>query len=490
MKKTGLLSIALWLLLLCTSFPVSCKNHTEIHLHDRHGLSYSYVKQFAQANGAVTLILLDYHNDIKPESGAVTSYNWVSKLVEEDYVDKVIWLSGKKLLLPNRNSRMDWLNRNLAECYPLTADKMRSAVELVDWYDLQKLKIQKPFVITLDFDVFTKDPGDSPELFVDELCNWIKKQKPELLTLSLSASYQPDAKKAWSWLNRFITKYSKGAAWFLESGDFGEIEESRDDLEAHKIWQENPLIFKNPEYPFYSGAYLWQNCPESLRTALLKKKIQAGNDLAQTIIYGWTEEKKNNFFELFDVKKQKELCELAKKSMNKFFEGTRFAAPLQNTSGNIRNFGVAVRFRNNDVDRGCLSLYEGISQEDIPLAIEYCAQEALTDPRYENITPAEQADLFTNISIFDRWEKMDSCFDYTPGKDSLILQTPDGEKTLLQAAIALEHEYSKEIFLGRLSNKAGLGLNGWKEADLIFYKADTITFTLLSDSTPDQSVHE
>ena len=146
-------------------------------------------------------MLLDYHHDINSDTNELTSYNWVGKLIEENYLEKVIWLSGKKLLLPNRNSRMDWLNRSLQNSYPQTVEKIKQAVELVDWYDLQKLKINSPFVISLDFDVFTKDPGEDPKLFVDELSKWIQKQKPELLTLAFLQPTSPNLKKPGSGLN-------------------------------------------------------------------------------------------------------------------------------------------------------------------------------------------------------------------------------------------------------------------------------------------------
>ena len=131
----------IFLLILILTGLESCKQEkTQIHLQDRHGLSYKYIKNYAAKNGAVTLFLLDYHHDILPEVQTLTSVNWVGKLIEEDIVKEVFWLSGKKLLLPNRNSRMAWLERSLKNAYPATADKIRDAVTLVDWYDLQKIK--------------------------------------------------------------------------------------------------------------------------------------------------------------------------------------------------------------------------------------------------------------------------------------------------------------------------------------------------------------
>ena len=467
MRKAKSAFLHYFLILIFSFIPLiftSCKQTSEIHIHDRHGLSYEYVKAYAEKKGPLTLVLLDYHHDILPEIKEVTSVNWVGKLIEKDYVKKVVWLSGKKLLLPNRESRMAWLERSLKNAYPETADKMRKAVQLVDWYDLQDLKLAEPFVITLDFDVFTKDPGPVPEQFVEELCSWIQKQKPELITMCLSASYQPDLHKAWGWLNQFIENYKKPALWYLESGDFGEKEESRDDLAAHR------------QRFFYSGAYLWQNAPDFLKKTLCKKEVRAGNKAAEEVLPFWNDKKLEGLNKKFDDKKLAELAELSKKTMRDFFEGKDFDAPQQNILTDKETYGLAVRFRNSEEDRGCLSLYAGLLYEDIPEAVQYCAKEALIDPRYRDIQPEEEAGLITNISVFADWQKMTSSLDFTPGLHSILLEDTDGEKTLLQAAIALERNYNREEFLARLSNKAGLGLEGWKKEGIRFYKADTITY--------------
>ena len=170
------------------------------------------------------------------------------------------------------------------------------------------------------------------------------------------------------------------------------------------------------------------------------------------------------------------MAELSKKTIGEFFEGKDFKAPEQNILTDKETYGVAVRFRNSEEDRGCLSLYTGITYEDISEAVQYCAKEALIDPRYTDIQPEEVSSLITNISVFSDWQEMSSCFDFTPGLHSLLMEASDGEKTLLQAAIALEHNYSREEFLARLSNKAGLGFDGWKKEGTRFYKAVTITY--------------
>lgn len=473
-------SLASFLLIFLLFLFISCGHKkTQIHLHDRHGLSYDLVKEYAEAHGTLTLILLDYHHDIRPEIEKVNSVNWVGKLIEEDYVKKVIWLSGKKLLLPNRNSRMAWLERSLKNTYPETADKMRNAVQLVDWDDLQTLELNGPFAITLDFDIFMKDPGNPPELFVDELCTWIQKQKPELVTLAFSAAYQPEPDKAWAWFEQFTKAYKLRADWFLESGEFGEKFESKDEALAREQWRKNPAKYCLPENPFYSGAYFWQNAPEKCIELLKAKKIQAGNESAQEILDCWKDSELSEMKEKFSASRMQSLCQLADRAAEEYFAGQDFAAPLQNLQGAEKTYGIAVRFRNVEEDRGCLSLYEGISgkDNDIEEAVQFCAKEALIDPRYLPVRQEESADLYTNISVFGSWEKMTSPYDFQPGLHSLLLVDESGEKTLLQASIALERNYTREEFLARLSNKAELGFDGWKKNNQHFYRAKTITYT-------------
>jgi len=455
----------------------SCKQTSEIHIHDRHGLSYEYVKAYAEKKGPLTLVLLDYHHDILPEIKEVTSVNWVGKLIEKDYVKKVVWLSGKKLLLPNRESRMTWLERSLKNAYPETADKMRKAVQLVDWYDLQDLKLAEPFVITLDFDVFTKDPGPVPEQFVEELCSWIQKQKPELLTLAFSAAYQPKPDKAWAWLEQFTQSYRVTSDWFLECGEFGEKFESNDEVLAWKEWRKNPAKYCAAENPFYAGAYFWQNTPEKCVELLKEKKILAGNKNAQEVLDCWKNKELTGMKKRFSAARMKSFCALAGRAAEEFFAGADFSAPLQNTQCPEKTYGIAVRFRNAEEDRGCLSLYEGIKEADLEKAVQFCTKEALLDPRYSHIRPEEACELFINISIFGKWEEISGPFDFEPGLHSLILEDENGEKTLLQASIALERNYTREDFLARLSNKAGLGFDGWKKNALHFYRAQTITYT-------------
>ena len=153
MKHRNALKV-LFIILSLTAFFSCSRGQTQIHIHDRHGLSYDYVKAYAQAHGPVTLVLLDYHHDINFDSPVLTSYNWVGNLIEENYVNKVIWLSGKKLLLPNRNSRMAWLERSLQGAYPQTVEKIKQTLWILpSAMCLWLLKKKKKIIVSSEFKI-------------------------------------------------------------------------------------------------------------------------------------------------------------------------------------------------------------------------------------------------------------------------------------------------------------------------------------------------
>ena len=70
---------------------------------------------------------------------------------------------------------------------------------------------------------------------------------------------------------------------------------------------------------------------------------------------------------------------------------------------------------------------------------------------------------------------MSEAFDFCPGQDSLLLEFAEN-RTLLQGAVAMERNYSREDFLTRLSLKAGLGPYGWKKKDCVLYKAQSLSY--------------
>jgi uncharacterized protein len=124
------------------------------------------------------------------------------------------------------------------------------------------------------------------------------------------------------------------------------------------------------------------------------------------------------------------------------------------------NEGLAVRLIVNGKDRGCLAWYK--NSGDMNLFAEFCAAQALKDPRYEPLRPEEAGDTLVEVLIFGNWEDMSTPEDFIPGSHNLWLA--DGnENTILQASIAVQRHHTKKDFLEKICLKAGLDKNAWSE---------------------------
>lgn len=470
-------------LVIFSIFFISCSKQ-KILVSDRHVHSYEFIKNHVEENNCNTLILLDYHNDIKSDTNNITSYNWVAKLIEEDVITKVYWISGGSLNILNKNARMNWLSRNLVGFDIETEDKIKNVITLLDFDELKQYKFKQKVIITLDFDVLTKNPGSDDMKFLDDMNTWIKKQKCPILTLSFSSIYQDVPSKAYNLFYNFIKNYDKKSSWYLLSSDFVEKAESNEELKAWQKWQQNPEYY-NYDEAFFENAYLWLQFPYKIIQELINKKIKPykNDKINEEIINCW---KNINFQKLKKEFTKEKLFEYAKIAAEEIQNNDYCPCPqINDTFNNENNLGIAVRFfsqtGNYKKDRGCLALYFGLSKDNVEEAVKYCAQQACNDPRYYPISNEEISDLFINISVFSKWEKMNDYYDYVPGGDSVLIvnknsPSQDGFITLLQPAIALERNYDKDDFLKCLCKKAGLREDSYKTEEYEFYKSKTLTF--------------
>jgi AMMECR1 len=443
----------------------------QIHLHDRHGLSYPLVRDFAKSHPGSTLVLLDYHHDVGAGETGPTSSNWVGTLLREGLVSRVVWVSGRDLLLPNRNSRLKWLHRSLEGFPPSDSARIAQHVMLSDWEDLRVMQLRGPLIVSLDLDILVHDPGDPPERFLDELAAWVQKQRAPLLTVALSAAYQRDASPAWAWLQRFVEAFPQGgAAWYLEGGPPVPSPEGNEEMGAWRLWEGLPGQFQRYDGGFWPGPGIWIGAPRGLRRALLKRGVRPGDQEAREIVSGWRDQDRAALEETFPPDVLDGLASAAAASLEATWMGETLREPAPGISGK----GVAVRFLSGGLDRGCLSLYAGV--DDLSAAVSYCAQAAAADSRYPPVRSAERQSLELELSVFGPWRAMDGPLDFRPGLDSVLLMDT-GRTTLLQASLAVERGYDRAAFLRVLARKAGLGAEGWRDPGVRFKRALTIWST-------------
>jgi AmmeMemoRadiSam system protein B/AmmeMemoRadiSam system protein A len=120
--------------------------------------------------------------------------------------------------------------------------------------------------------------------------------------------------------------------------------------------------------------------------------------------------------------------------------------------------------------RGCIGRF----QPDIPLykvVKEMTISAALNDYRFSPVKAEEIPSLDIEISVLTPLKKINSIDELELGKDGIYIRN-DGRSGTFLPQVAESTGWSKEEFLGHCSrDKAGLGWDGWKDADLFTYQA-------------------
>ncbi len=120
--------------------------------------------------------------------------------------------------------------------------------------------------------------------------------------------------------------------------------------------------------------------------------------------------------------------------------------------------------------RGCIGRF----QPEIPLfkvVKEMAISAALNDYRFSPVKAEEIPSLDIEISVLTPLKKINSIDELQLGKDGIYIRN-DGRSGTFLPQVAESTGWSKEEFLGHCSrDKAGLGWDGWKDADLFTYQA-------------------
>ena len=120
--------------------------------------------------------------------------------------------------------------------------------------------------------------------------------------------------------------------------------------------------------------------------------------------------------------------------------------------------------------RGCI----GHFGEDVPLyeiVAEMARAAAFEDPRFQPVTHDELDDLDIEISVLTPMRRIQSLDEFQLHKHGIYIKKGYRSGTFLPQ-VADEVNWTKEEFVGHCSqDKAGLGWDGWKDAELYVYEA-------------------
>ncbi len=182
---------------------------------------------------------------------------------------------------------------------------------------------------------------------------------------------------------------------------------------------------------------------------------------------------RNSGFSLSDEEKRI-LKDIALQSIKDSLDGKRMAvanASLLTLHSSLKQkCGAFVSLHKQGRLRGCI----GHFGEDVPLheiVAEMARAAAFEDPRFPPVHREELGDIDIEISVLTPMRRIQSLDDFQLHKHGIYIRKGYRSGTFLPQ-VADEVNWTKEEFVGHCSqDKAGLGWNGWRDAELYVYEA-------------------
>ena len=166
------------------------------------------------------------------------------------------------------------------------------------------------------------------------------------------------------------------------------------------------------------------------------------------------------------------LKDIALQSIKDSLDGKRISPFSLHTphSTLLEKCGAFVSLHKHGHLRGCI----GHFGEDVPLhevVAEMARSAAFGDPRFQPVTRDELKDIDIEISVLTPMRRIQSLDEFQLHKHGIYIRKGFRSGTFLPQ-VADEVNWTKEEFVGHCSqDKAGIGWDGWRDAELYVYEA-------------------
>jgi hypothetical protein len=179
----------------------------------------------------------------------------------------------------------------------------------------------------------------------------------------------------------------------------------------------------------------------------------------------------NKGFSLEEKDKQK-LLEIARQTMEGYISNNRIPEIDEKTLSPIlrQPFGAFVTLKEDGDLRGCIGRFEAV--DPLYKVIQQMAVAASTqDSRFPEVKPDEFDKIDIEISVLTPLRKINSIDEFQMGKQGIYMKKGYSTGTFLPQ-VANETGWTREEFLGHCArDKAHIGWDGWKDAELYVYEA-------------------
>ena len=144
-----------------------------------------------------------------------------------------------------------------------------------------------------------------------------------------------------------------------------------------------------------------------------------------------------------------------------------------------KGFGVFVTLYLNDRLRGCIGRFSSPSNLHSTIR-EMAISAAFSDPRFTPLSAREASKVEIEVSVLSPLKKIESIDEFKLGRDGIYMIKGYHHGTFLPQ-VAEETGWDTEEFLGHCAqDKAGIGYDGWKDADLYTYQTEVVKESELS----------
>ena len=178
-----------------------------------------------------------------------------------------------------------------------------------------------------------------------------------------------------------------------------------------------------------------------------------------------------NGFIITDQEKEK-LLEIARGTIDEYLTTGKYPKIDSNelSSALKSECGAFVTLHKDGALRGCIGRF--VSNEPLYEIVQKMAVAAATeDNRFPTVERNELKELDLEISVLTPLKKIESIDEIEMGKHGIYIKKGFASGTFLPQ-VALETGWTKKEFLGYCSrNKAGIGWDGWQDADIYIYEA-------------------
>ena len=174
----------------------------------------------------------------------------------------------------------------------------------------------------------------------------------------------------------------------------------------------------------------------------------------------------------FSRKDQETLLDLARRTLNSYLKDRKMPDLTKERFGPEVSIhaGAFVTLKENGHLRGCIGRFSS----EIPLwqlVSQLAVSSATEDTRFSPVTAGELKNIDIEISVLSPMKKISSPEEIILGRHGIYIKKGFNSGTFLPQ-VASETGWDLEEFLGHCSrDKAGIGWDGWKKADLFIYEA-------------------